>query len=97
MSLKAVELQVAIPRTNDASMQQSQRMQKPILDQTALAQLSSRQAEVKRKKTMQAEREHSLENEENNRDHRHSLQQEISEQDEVITHPYKGKKVDVTL
>ncbi|MDF2670707.1 MAG: hypothetical protein K0R67_3013, partial [Paenibacillus sp.] len=55
MSLKSVEMQMAIPRTNDAGMLQNQLSQKPMHDQAALAAGAIQQSQKHRQKAAKLE------------------------------------------
>lgn len=55
MSLKPVEMQIAIPRTNEATSVQNQLNHKPALDQAALADLASRRTDQQRAKSAEVD------------------------------------------
>jgi len=55
MDFKAVEMQIAIPRTGEAAQWQNQMSQKPLHDQSALAAQVAAQEELQRKRSNKAE------------------------------------------
>jgi hypothetical protein len=55
MDFKAVEMQIAIPRTGEAAHWQNQLSQKPLHDQSALAAQFAVQEELQRKRSNKAE------------------------------------------
>lgn len=103
MSLKSVELQVALPRTKDAGIQQNQLVQKPITDQESLAQEAIRQSELARKKASQTEPEDPLRNHKEGSSGQRGHQQTEKKSkaadlnEEEVNHPYKGKHIDLSL
>lgn len=55
MSLKSVEMQLAIPRTKEAGVVQNQLYHKPMVDQAALAAGAMQQTEQQRRKAGKVE------------------------------------------
>ncbi|WP_199618008.1 hypothetical protein [Paenibacillus alkalitolerans] len=55
MSLKSIEMQIAVPRTNEASNVQNQFHQKPMHDQSALAEHAVKRAEAERQRSGEVE------------------------------------------
>lgn len=110
MSLKPVELQIAIPRTQDASAQQNQLLHKPAADQQLLAEQASRQAEEKLHKPNQVEAPSQAHIEEELRERDHSRRRKPGTGEEAASgnephnaspqparHPYKGRHIDFSL
>lgn len=103
MGLKPVELQVALPRTKDAGMLQSQLAQKPVQDQEQLAQETMRRLEEQRKRSEQSDPNHALQNrKEDSAGSGGSGQQRdrkppSEERTAPPPHPYKGRYIDLSL
>ncbi|WP_096154613.1 MULTISPECIES: hypothetical protein [Bacillus] len=89
MSLKLIELQIAIPRTVDLGKMQEQFNNKAMLSQAQIAEQELKKEELKRKKVAKIEKE----DKETILAH-HESQQESKRQTEK--HPYKGKNFDIT-
>lgn len=105
LGLKPVELQVALPRTKDAGMLQSQLAQKPVQDQEQLAQDAMRRLELEQKRSEKTSSDQTVQNRNDRygsggrgshkqRDGRH---QPSEEKASALPHPYKGRYVDLTL
>ncbi|SFA77201.1 hypothetical protein SAMN04488072_101505 [Lentibacillus halodurans] len=98
MGWKSIEMQVALPRTQDAGKLQDQMSKQNQHFQASLAQSQLKEAEQKRNRVQEFEKIQDVN--ENARDHhRHSLDDQKGEsdgeQDEFdIEHPYLGKKID---
>ena len=103
MSLKLVEMQIAVPRTSEISRIQNEQQQRPSQDQTHLAgeqvkqdrQAAQRSVEVSetsdaavRDGGRDSGAQHEQENE---------TKQETPEKQAAAPHPYKGKLLDITL
>jgi hypothetical protein len=103
MSLKAIEMQVAIPRTGDAGMLQNQLLNKPIQDQAMLIAASMKQLEEQRKKSNKVDEssDHLKANKEGHPKGRYYSKNKSANQskDEIepIEHPYKGHHIDLSL
>jgi hypothetical protein len=103
MSLKSIEMQVAIPRTGDAGMLQSQLLNKPIQDQAMLAAASMKQLEEQRKKSNKVDEssDHLKANQEGHQKNQYHSKNKSATQskDEIeqTEHPYKGHHIDLSL
>ncbi len=104
MSLKAIELQVALPRTVDAGRVQEQLTQKSNLDQQQLAMMSQSEQEHNRIRStpLIPTNEPLAIHQHNERDtpaKKNRLQHKKNEEDEKneAKHPYKGKHIDLSL
>ncbi|MFD2657176.1 hypothetical protein [Gracilibacillus thailandensis] len=98
MSWKAVEMQVALPRTQDAGKIQDQMQQQGRIDQNQLAQSMAKEDLRRRKQVLEQEASQQLKN---NKQKRDSHFQEVSEDkkkekqhQQQYKHPYLGNKVD---
>jgi hypothetical protein len=102
MTLRAVEMQIAIPRTQDAGKVQDQLHGRQTHEQFLMASEQQKEREINRKRSetmekskMQAERE------KNHSGRRSQAYAKTTEKhSEPMTenlHPYKGKIVDITL
>lgn len=100
MSLKAIEMQIALPRTHDAGKIQEQIQQRGQHLQEHAVQSVNKEDELKRKtviknnqkqEAMLTKDEHSSnQQQEQNRQHRQNKNEEPLQQH----HPYKGKIID---
>jgi len=109
MTLRAIEMQVALPRTTDAGNIQNQLSQKPVMDQSMLAQESLKQAEHEQKRTTKTEqasnlliREEDARREQNSRRQGGNRkapgnQPSADSGKKLPDHPYKGRFIDLTL
>lgn len=86
MSLKNVELQVALPRTPDIGKWQEQLNQKPVLDQWGGVVQTKKQMDVERKKVTKS-----------GNVEKGSVREKESDKRESGSHPYKGRFVDISL
>ncbi|RPF55969.1 hypothetical protein [Aquisalibacillus elongatus] len=99
MSWKGVELQVALPRTQDAGQLQEQMNQRGQLSQDQMAQIQMKNAELKRKKVLEAKEEEKVRNEEDesSSDQQHSISNSDSDIEKSYPsekHPYLGNIID---
>ncbi|RCW70690.1 hypothetical protein [Saliterribacillus persicus] len=98
MSWKAVEMQVALPRTNDAGKIQDLLQQQGRLTQDQLAENQQKINEQKRKQVNDLDKKQALKNNKNGNhgaaeeNDRKELQQEENEED--LNHPFLGNHVD---
>lgn len=105
MSLKSVEMQLAIPRTNDAGMVQNQLSHKPVHDQAALAAGTVQQADQLRKKAAKVEESVSkkIRDEAGNPRGKQlkatypGSKSSKKQAEEPVEHPYKGHHIDFSL
>ncbi|MDV2580628.1 hypothetical protein [Alkalibacillus haloalkaliphilus] len=103
MSWKAVEMQVALPRTQDASQLQDQLQQRGQLMQDQITHEQLRELERKRKAVLESEQTEQIDNEEDSRKHEAEAKANGDNQTESkdqrrtsIPHPYLGHRVDFT-
>ncbi|MDQ0230508.1 hypothetical protein [Metabacillus malikii] len=97
MSLKSIELQIAIPRTHDAGKLQEQFNQRGQLIHDQLADTIKKEDDIK--KTQVPENNDSekikLKQENSNQNQQQQKKQKKEEeQNEQSEHPYKGKSID---
>lgn len=105
MSLRTIELQVALPRTVEAGKIQEQLTQKSTVDQQQLALISQREAEQNRiRSTPMIPTNESLaihqheEREKSQRDkNNHEREKNEPNKKNEAKHPYKGKHIDLSL
>ncbi len=105
MSLKSVELQVAIPRTQEAARVQEQLHQRPQHDQQQVSGQLQKQYETERKRPQSLqESDQRIIREDEHSSGKHSSQQQNSrqknqtqKQKESAIHPYKGHHIDISL
>jgi hypothetical protein len=103
MSLKPVELQIALPRTTDAGKVQNEHLHRPVLDQQQLAaqnvkhsaELAQRTTEVDESADAKLRNDSGRGNGRGNQ----SSDQGEPKQDAVhdAEHPYKGRRIDLSL
>lgn len=102
MSLKAIEMQIAIPRTQEASNVQNQHNHKPVVDQNMLAEQTVKNTENLRHRSAQVdETGHShIADQESNGQHSKSpySKRKKSQKDGItqLEHPYKGHHIDLS-
>jgi hypothetical protein len=107
MSLKAIDLQMALHRSDEAVSQQNQLQHKPDVDQSQLAGQAVRRAEREREQTAKLEETaemHIGSGDSNGSGRRHSrgsnapeAAEATSEEEKTPPHPYKGHFLDVSL
>jgi len=112
MNIKPIEMQIAIPRTQDASQSQQQNQQKPVSDQQLLSDKAVKQAEEQLKKPNQVENaahkriqrefkdaEHGRKDQQRKSatDDRNGQEQAQERKANPANHPFKGKHIDFSL
>lgn len=106
MSLKSVDMQIAVHRNSDIGAHQQQLNQKPLDDQTMLAHQNEKNAVVNRHKSSEVNDtektnirdDHS--NNQNQSQNRDGKRKKKSDKEAPLAqslHPYKGKHVDLSL
>jgi hypothetical protein len=100
MSLKAIEMQVALPRTQDAGKIQEQLQQRGQLSQD-FASLEMKKESEKQQKTVlkssqkeKAEFNKEGESNETGQDPSQNNKKQNKKENAKLNHPYKGKKID---
>jgi hypothetical protein len=98
MSWKAVEMQVALPRTQDAGKIQDQMQQQGRIDQNQLAQSMAKEDLRRRKQVLEQEASQQLKNNKQKRDSHFQEESEDKKKEkqhqQQYKHPYLGNKVD---
>lgn len=112
MSLKGVELQIALPRTTEVTQVQNQLNQKPSNDQAALAFREMQKAAEERAKSPQVGESlfRGVKDEERAGSSRREFSRDAAKRrkgeeepplaagkESEMNHPYKGKHIDITL
>lgn len=107
MSLKGVEMQIAVPRTNEATNVQNQLNQRSAYDQAALANQLTKQTERERTKSTEVISSASVTVKEEGkgaaggRKKRAKGKAKPGQEDAPLTgesgHPFKGKHIDISL
>lgn len=106
MSLKAVELQIAVPRTSEAGKYQSESRQRPMNDQALLGQKTALETENMRQRSSAVDEstEAFVGERQTGEQGRETSQQRRSRSDEnelpkehLAEHPYKGHHIDFSL
>lgn len=103
--MKSVDMQIAVHRNSDLGAQQQQLNQKPLDDQTMLAQQNEKNAVVNRHKSSEVndtEKTHIRDDHSNkqNQSQDREGKRKKSDKDAPLAHslhPYKGKHVDLSL
>lgn len=103
MSLKSIEMQIAIPRTNEIGAVQNQLSHKPMHDQALLAENALRNTEEQRHRSTKVDQTSEMQiKEEKPRDgqpqHKRGAHPNAAKEvEERIEHPYKGHNIDLSL
>ncbi|PYE52172.1 hypothetical protein HUB98_28115 [Paenibacillus barcinonensis] len=104
MSFKAVELQIAVPRTSEAGRYQSEAQQRPVTDQNLLAEQTIKEAnEARQRSEAMAETAHTSVRDGHTGGGEHHSEagghDGAVEQDNIkpAEHPYKGKHIDLSM
>ena len=98
MSLKGIELQIAIPKTFDAGKIAEQKQQQSQLNQDLANTLVEKQAMKRQETVAEAEEFAKTDADKDEREDGQSLDRElrINEKEKEAVHPYKGAFVDFT-
>lgn len=95
MSWKSIEMQVALPRTQDAGKLQEQMLKQNQHFQESLAQSQLKEANEKRKRVQEFERIKIKDEDQDNPDSENQQRDsEDDRNDKSVEHPYLGKKID---
>lgn len=106
MSMKSVEMQIAVPRTNEAGRIQHEGQQRPHIDQSLLAAENIKKGELERKRTSNLDESAQntmvrREGKGSSEQHENHSQQDVKlieqEKEQMAEHPYKGKHIDFSL
>jgi hypothetical protein len=109
MSLKAIDMQIAVQKSSETGNRQNQLMHKPLFDQSLLASTAEKNAELARQKSSKVDEtaNHRIRDGQQNgknklfkTDKKKQDQEELTATHQVgasIEHPYKGKHIDLSL
>lgn len=104
MNFKPVEMQIAMPRTTDMSQIAQHVQHKPANDQQHVVQSALKQAEVQRSSTEKTEqtaetaiRDSQSGARQSGRQDRRGSKRTGKTEGDTVSHPYKGKHIDLTL
>lgn len=109
MSFKSVEMQIAIPRTSEIAQTQNQWMQKPVYDQAALAAKMVQQKEREQRQSGKVDDSAGAAIRDDSQAGRDDLPRPSSSKRKFsdnageaagtgrLSHPYKGKHIDLSL
>lgn len=103
LSLKSVEMQIAVPRTNEAGKMHNETQQRPMNDQTLLAgELNKNsRAEAQRSTEVSETAETAVRDDGSRQSSEQQQGRGTAESGEIVEqpaeHPYKGKNFDVSL
>ncbi len=110
MSLKAIDMQIAVQKSSETGMKQNQLMHKPVLDQAMLATNLEKNSEANRQKSSKVDEtaKHVVKDNQENAKNKLLKQTKkkqanangITEGNHLFTaggHPYKGKHIDFSL
>lgn len=105
MNLKAVEMQIAVPRTGEAGRIQQDAQHRPAVEQTMLSVEQLKQQELQRQRSTGVDEsaENTIVKREGQQSGQNQGQAHADEQEEEqgkerpATHPFKGKHIDFSL
>lgn len=103
MSLKPVELQIALPRTTEAGKVQNEIQQRPLIDQQQLAgqNVKTSQEQAQRSSGVDESAESALREDGGRGNHQgghpSGERRQQQENSAPAEHPYKGKRIDLSL
>lgn len=104
MSLKSVEMQIAVPRTNEAGKLHNELQQRPQNDQNLLAgeQIKNSRAEAKRSVEVSESSETAVRDDGSRRSQGQQGQSADGDEskesaEHPAEHPYKGRNLDISL
>jgi hypothetical protein len=110
MSLKSIDMQIAVQKSTETGMKQNQLQHKPVLDQSMLATKEEKNSEMARQRSSKVDEtaNHRIRDDQLNGKNKW-IKQEKKKQDKGITnedaqhtanrveHPYKGRHIDLSL
>lgn len=98
MSLKGIELQIAIPKTFDAGKIAEQKQQQSQVNQDLANRLTEEQVIKNRETVLEAETSAKADADKKNREEQEEKEKRriLKEEEERTVHPYKGSFVDFT-
>ncbi|WP_068786025.1 hypothetical protein [Paenibacillus phocaensis] len=106
MNMKSVEMQIAVPRTNEAGRVQHDQQHRPLLDQSLLSVQALKDGEIERRRSAgvdESAHNTTVRREGNGssaREQEHGSSGDKPDeqgQEQKAEHPYKGKHIDLSL
>lgn len=105
MSFKAVELQIAVPRTSEAGRYQNEYQQRPMLDQQMIAEQTAKEAQASSQRSTAVDEtaDAAVRDGQSHQGERHggTLARDVEEtqeqQPKLAEHPFKGKHIDLSF
>ncbi len=108
MDLKAIEMQIAVPRTHEAGRVQHEAQQRPLIDQSLLSAENIKERELERHRSSnidESAHNRTVKREESSSGHQQQghassgekQEEEMESQPQPAEHPYKGKHIDLSL
>lgn len=106
MNMKAVEMQIAVPRTHEAGRIQQEGQQRPLIDQGLLTAENIKQRELERQRSTgvdESANQNTIKREGNSAGHQHQgessseAKQEEQVKEHQAEHPFKGRHIDLSL
>lgn len=102
MSLKLVELQVALPRTQELGKMQEQKNQRVMINQHLTSEEQKLKAELEKLKSKKMEGKGngnitSDDRSSNGQGEQKNKRQKEDDSESLSTHPFKGKHIDISL
>lgn len=97
MSLKGVELQIAIPKTFDAGKIAEQKQQRAVISQELANAETEKQAQKNKESVLQSEKTAKADRDNRSKEEREQqepTEQKQQEEEKKTSHPYKGSFVD---
>jgi len=97
MSLKNIEMQIALPRTHDAGKIQEQLNQRNQINHDQLAHSIQKEVDLKRSQVQENQESEKLQLKRDQSEQHHNQKKKKKEeqkQEENPDHPYKGKTID---
>lgn len=95
MGWKSIEMQVALPRTQDAGKIQEQLQKQSEQMQGALTQAQLEQEKLKRTRVNHSEEMEKLKLKKETEESTYELQEFENQEEDGVIHPYLGNKVDI--
>lgn len=98
MSLKNIEMQIALPRTHDAGKIQEQLNQRNQINHDQLAHSIQKEVDLKRtqvQENSESDKLHLKKDQSSEQQDQNRKKKKEQKQEENPDHPYKGKKIDL--
>ncbi|OCT13790.1 hypothetical protein A8709_19640 [Paenibacillus pectinilyticus] len=106
MSFKAIDLQFAVHKNDEAGIKQNQLMQKPRQDSTLLENQAMQSTDIDRQRTGKLEESHRSDMKDQRKEKQSQMSKSktkgpmdsaVTEHDHQPEHPYKGHHIDFSL